>query len=236
VTGVREPDEPDRQPADVASDHNRLAPSIELADIRALLEAIAALESRVAELVTAANREHERAAFRESVIDRLHGENERLRRGELEALLEPVRGGLFRLHDMARRGATQWRAVPDLTRADGAALLDAVAEEAADVLVGVGVKRFEAVVGEAYDPGRHRPVAATPVAEAWRDNTVAEVRLAGFATVDAALAPAEPGVAAAEPGLTMTERVIRRADVVVARFDPAATGHDDQTGEGSRQR
>ncbi len=160
------------------------------------------IASTLDNLAAAIRQEHERAAFRESVIDRLHEENQRLRRGELEALLSPVRNGLFRLHDMARKAAAQVRSNPDSSPSSSpgstADLLDAVADEAVDILTGVGVERFETVVGEVYDPVRHRPVAAAAAANAVEDNTIAEVRAAGFATAD---------------------RVIRRADVVVARFE-----------------
>src|SRR5262245_43610275 len=65
--------------------------------VEALRQQVAALESRVDELVAAAGREQERAAFRESVIDRLHAENQTLRRGELDAMFQPVRDGVVAL-------------------------------------------------------------------------------------------------------------------------------------------
>jgi molecular chaperone GrpE (heat shock protein) len=163
--------------------------------------AVAELRSVLDDLVQEVRREHERAAFRESVIDRLHEENQRLRRGELEALLAPVRNGLFRVHDMARKAARQ--AAPASRSA--AQMLDAVADECVDVLTGVGVERFDAVVGERYDPARHRPVGAVPAEDALQDNTIAHARAAGFAT---------------------DQRVVRRADVVVARYEaPEGEGH-----------
>ncbi|HZM74301.1 MAG TPA: nucleotide exchange factor GrpE [Candidatus Limnocylindrales bacterium] len=159
------------------------------------------MRSILDDLVAEVRREHERAAFRESVIDRLHEENQRLRRGELEALLAPVRNGLFRVHDMARKAARQVSSTSD----NAAQLLDAVADECVDILTGVGVERFEAVVGERYDPARHRPVASARAEEALQDNTIAQSRTAGFAT---------------------DQRVIRRADVVVARYEaPEGEGH-----------
>jgi molecular chaperone GrpE (heat shock protein) len=165
-------------------------------ELGALREQITALTSRVDELVTAAGREQERAAFRESVIDRLHAENQLLRRGELDALFQPVRDGVVALHDLARRAAGQYRRTEAATAERGAALLDALAEEAADVLARLGVSRIEPVAGEVFDPGRHRGVATAPAEQPWQDNTVAEVSTTGFA---------------------LAEKVIRRAEVVVAR-------------------
>ena len=167
--------------------------SDELAGLQAQ---ITALTSRVDELVTAAGREQERAAFRESVIDRLHAENQVLRRGEMDALFQPVRDGVVALHDLARRAAGQYRRTEAPTAERGAALLDTLAEEAADVLARLGVSRIEPVAGEVFDPARHRGVGTALADQPWQDNTVAEVSATGFA---------------------LAEKVIRRAEVVVAR-------------------
>jgi molecular chaperone GrpE (heat shock protein) len=165
-------------------------------DLDALRGQIATLESRVDELVGAAAREHERAAFRESVIDRLHAENQLLRRGELDAMFQPVRDGVVALHDLARRAAAQYRRVEAATAEQGAALLDTLAEEASDVLARLGVSRIEPVCGELFDPARHRGVGTAPAQHPWQDNTIVDVNATGFA---------------------LAEKVIRRAEVVVAR-------------------
>jgi len=157
---------------------------------------ITTLQSRVDELVNAAAREHERAAFRESVIDRLHSENQLLRRGELDAMFQPVRDGVVALHDLARRAAAQYRRVDAASAEQGAALLDTVAEEAADVLARLGVSRIEPVAGELFDPVRHRGVGTASAEHPWQDNTIVDVSATGFA---------------------LAEKVIRRAEVVVAR-------------------
>jgi molecular chaperone GrpE (heat shock protein) len=183
----------DRPAPDELSDVDAARQLPEVLDgLRRAVEALGSLPSTVAALVGTAEKEHERAAFRESVIDQLHTENQRLRRGELESLLEPVRGGLFRLHDMARRAAEQCRTAGQ----GGAELLDAVADEAADVLLSVGVERYDAIPGEAYDAIRHRSVGAVTVDESARDRTVFEARSAGFTA----------------PG----GRVVRKANVVIA--------------------
>ncbi|OLT32644.1 nucleotide exchange factor GrpE [Actinomadura sp. CNU-125] len=127
-------------------------------------DALAGLSARL-------DREHERAAHRESVIDRLHEENQRLRRGELHAMLEPVRVALYRVHDQARRLAT--------ADAGTAGLLDALADDVADALARLGVERFRAEPGQPYDPSRHRPVAVAAVGPG-RHDTVVEARSDGF--------------------------------------------------------
>jgi molecular chaperone GrpE (heat shock protein) len=175
--------------------------------LASLREQIAALESRVDDLVAAAARDQERAAFRESVIDRLHAENQTLRRGELDAMFQPVRDGVVALHDLARRAAGQYRRTDQPTADRGAALLDAVAEEAADVLSRLGVSRIDPVAGEVFDPVRHRGVGTAAAEHPWQDSTVADVSATGFA---------------------LAEKVIRRAEVVVARYDLARGPEEGQ--------
>ncbi|WP_064743427.1 nucleotide exchange factor GrpE [Actinomadura rifamycini] len=157
----------------------------------------AEVRDALAGLAARLDREHERAAHRESVIDRLHEENQRLRRGELHAMLEPVRAALYRVHDQARRLA----AAEDAGAT--ADLLDALADDVADALARLGVERFRAEPGQPYDPSRHRPVAVAAVAEPGRDGTVVEARSDGF-----------------EEG----GRVLRKAAVCVGRLEPRPNG------------
>ncbi|MFC5753947.1 nucleotide exchange factor GrpE [Actinomadura rugatobispora] len=138
-----------------------------------IIEAIAALSERL-------EREHERAAHREAIIDRLHEENQVLRRGELQSAFEPVRAALYRLHDMARREAARWAAPEPPGPAHAAALFTAVADEVADALARTGADRFTVEPGAPYDPVRHRPVAAEQVADPAAAGTVLAVRSDGF--------------------------------------------------------
>ncbi|MBE1537402.1 nucleotide exchange factor GrpE [Actinomadura algeriensis] len=158
-------------------------------------DALAGLSARL-------DREHERAAHRESVIDRLHEENQRLRRGELQAMLEPVRVALYRVHDQARRLATA-------DESGAASVLDALADDVADALARLGVERFRAEPGQPYDPSRHRPVAVAAVGPA-RDGTVVEARSDGF-----------------EEG----GRVLRKAAVSVGRHEAETNGEPEPADE-----
>jgi molecular chaperone GrpE (heat shock protein) len=162
-------------------------------------DALAGLAARL-------DREHERAAHREAVIDRLHEENQRLRRGELQHLLEPVRTALYRVHDQARRESGRLAAPgaagpPDPGQT--ALLLAALADDVADALARLGVERFTVEPGAPYDASRHRPVAVTPVADPLRDGTVTDVRSDGF-----------------EQG----GKVLRKAEVSVGKLDRGAGG------------
>ncbi|MFC0040233.1 nucleotide exchange factor GrpE [Actinomadura rayongensis] len=159
-----------------------------------ILAALAALGSRL-------DREHERAAHREAVIDRLHEENQRLRRGELEGALEPLRAALYRCHDLARREARRWAGDEPPDPAGAAAVLAALADDIADALARSGVERFTAAPGEPYDASRHRPVAVETVADAELDGMITAVSGDGF---------------------ERDGRVVRKAEVSVARTVPAA--------------
>lgn len=169
------------------------------AEVRA---ALAGLSARL-------DREHERAAHREAVIDRLHEENQRLRRGELRGMLEPVRAALFRLHDEARRAAERLARPDDPPEpARTAELLTAVADEIADALARIGVERFTAEPGDPYDAARHRPVEAAAVTDPGLADTVVTVRADGF---------------------EQDGRVLRKAEVAVGRFGGNGTGGTGQT-------
>ncbi|TDE36385.1 nucleotide exchange factor GrpE [Actinomadura sp. 6K520] len=175
----------------------------------------AEVRDALAGLAARLDREHERAAHREAVIDRLHEENQRLRRGELQAMLEPVRAALFRLHDQARRESCRL-ADPDLADPPDpkqtALLLEAVADDVADALARLGVARFTVEPGAPYDASRHRPVAVTPVDDPMRDGTVTTVQSDGF---------------------EQSGKVLRKAAVGVGKLDGAADKTDDDPGTGS---
>ncbi|MGJ6967794.1 nucleotide exchange factor GrpE [Streptosporangium sp. G11] len=159
-----------------------------------VLEALTHLAEQVA-------REHERAAHREQIIDRLHAENQELRHGLLQEALTPVRAGLYRLYDSVHREAARWRGPKTPSAEHVGALLEAITEEVAEVLARTGAERVEAAPGDPYDTALHRPVRTEPV-EAGRDGLVVAVLADGFATPD---------------------RVLRKAGVVVGRT-PAGAG------------
>lgn len=137
-------------------------------------------------------REHERAKHREEIIDRLHEENQQLRRGELQQMHEPVRNALYRLYDLVRRAEQD---PPEAGHI--AALLSAIGDELAEALGRTGVERFQVAAGERFDNSLHRPVGAQTVADPELDGTVAEVCSDGF---------------------KRGEQTVRRAEVRVAKY------------------
>lgn len=165
----------------------------------AVADELRVIRSGITELCVSMAREHERAAFREELIERLHTENQTLRRSEVEATLEPVRSGLYRLLDLARRESTRWAAVPDAdeTIRQVGQMYTAFAEEVVEVLGRTGVEPFEVAPGTAYDESLHRPVESVVVADPAWHGTVIEMMTNGF---------------------LRGEKVARRADVVVGRY------------------
>ncbi|WP_214110314.1 nucleotide exchange factor GrpE [Acrocarpospora catenulata] len=137
-------------------------------------------------------REHERAAHRELIIDRLHAENQELRRGLLHEAMTPVRSGLYRLYDTVRREAA--RLDGDGGQGHLAPLLDAIAEEVAEVLARTGAERLEVGPGDRYDPALHRPVRTEPGPE----GVITAVLQDGFR-------------------LAEQDRILRKAQVAVGR-------------------
>ncbi|WP_233358781.1 nucleotide exchange factor GrpE [Thermomonospora amylolytica] len=169
-------------------------------------QAPARVAAELARLAAAVEREHERAAHREAVIDRLHQDVQTLRRGELHAMFDPVRAVLFRLHDLTAREARRWAEDPP-DPAHAAALLAAVSDEIAEALARTGAERFATRPGDRYDPARHRPVGTEPVADPALDGTVVGVCADGFERAG---------------------RVVRKAEVRVGRHRaPDADGDGD---------
>lgn len=186
----------------------------ELVVIRAQLAALSRMPDRLADVHTAIAREQERAAFREEIIDKLHTENQQLRRSELEATLEPVRAGLYRLYDFARREADRWALAGRGERPEDVpvgsdaslyamfanqvgSLFAAFSEETVEVLGRTGVEPFDVAKGERYDMSLHRPVDTIQTSDPQWDGLVVETVSSGF---------------------VRGEQIARRADVVVAQL------------------
>ncbi len=104
---------------------------------------------RSAGLAARLDREHERAAHREAVIDRLHEENQRLRRGELQGCWSRPRGAVPAARPGAPRvrPARRARAGRTARPRQTALLLAALADDVADALARLGVERFTVEAG-----------------------------------------------------------------------------------------
>jgi molecular chaperone GrpE len=163
-------------------------------------ELIAEIAASVRELAHSSERYHARAQQRESVIDHLSAELERLRRGERRGLLRPLLVEICRLRNDLLRQAGELPADFDAERA--ALLLRSYAESAELALENSGVVAFAPDGGDAFDPRMHRRVGGEPAGDPALVGRIARVRRDGYLDVDAGspIAPAEVVVFAAAAG------------------------------------
>ncbi len=129
---------------------------------------LAGVEKQLAEF-------HRRAAHRESVIDRLHEENQEFRGGLGRIILEPVVTDLIRLYDQLSRESRRLE-----SNGQDGQLMGSFAEDVAQILDRCGIEIFSAQPGDPFEPDRHKPLAVVACDDEARHNTVAEVLAAGF--------------------------------------------------------
>jgi len=117
----------------------------------ALLAAISETLERVA---VSSERYHARAEQREGVIDHLHAEVDRLRRGERRGLLRPLLVEICRLRNDLLRQAEDLPADFDAGRAR--LLLRSYADSVELALEDSGVATFAPEQGDQFEPRLHR--------------------------------------------------------------------------------
>jgi hypothetical protein len=123
---------------------------------------------------------HRRSAHRETVIDRLHAENQQFRDGLRRVVLEPVVTDLVRLYDSMVREADRVAAADPQT----GRILASYADEVELAVERCGYQLFPAVPGEAYQSGRHAPVGTVTTADQALDDTVADSVSAGLVEIE----------------------------------------------------
>lgn len=152
--------------------------------LRELAEAVQGLNDRLRD-------EHERAAHRETVIDRLHDENLSLRSGESARMLDPVVRDLIRLYDELERTAQAWVLRTEITPSEAADAFASLAIETELILSRQGVDRFAAKTGDAFARAEQRAVAAVPADDRTLDGDIARVLRSGFRSGERVVRPAE---------------------------------------------
>jgi molecular chaperone GrpE len=141
-----------------------------------------AVRSELAGLRAQVGREHDRAAAREQIIDRLHAENQSLRAGERQLLLRPLLTDLQRLrHELIRQAD---RLPAQFSAAQAAELLRSYAYNLELTLERGGIAVLLPEPGAAFDPSLHRAVGTVPVDDPGRNARVAEVVLDGYRDVE----------------------------------------------------
>lgn len=153
-------------------------------------------EPEIAEVLAGIRAEltglHEQSKFLNEVIDRLHTENERLRRAEARSAIQPALRELIKLADDWRSRAVAAGENRDLARMCGE-----VVEDVTMILDRQGVEEFHAESGAGFDRHRHRAVGTRQIDDEALDGVVAEAR---------------------RPGYLSDGRVVRFAEVVVYKF------------------
>ena len=136
------------------------------------------------------------------VIDRLHADNERLRRGESAALLQPLFRDLIKMSDDWLARAKVWENKEDSTASvkDVAKACRETAEDAQLILERHGIEAFVPHIGEPFDRRLHRAVGKKASAEPALDGCIAAIRRTGY---------------------HQGERVLRHAEVIVHRCEPS---------------
>lgn len=143
---------------------------------------LAAMEATLAEVSQRLASENDRALARERVIDRQHGEIERLRSIERAGRMRPVITDLCRLRNgLLRQAAT----VPaEMTGPQVTNLLESFAATVEETLERCGITITPCEVGAAFVPSSQQVAAVAEIDDPQRDGTVAEVIQDGYAEID----------------------------------------------------
>jgi molecular chaperone GrpE len=141
------------------------------AELRDVAERLRLIEQQGSEF-------HRRSAHRESVIDRLHAENQELESAISRSALEPVAADLLRLFDaLGREAARLTGAPPDPAAPD---LLWRFAEDVELILDRCGFEPVTAVAGDRLTVGEHAVSSVADTADQGLDGTVAQVIASGM--------------------------------------------------------
>jgi hypothetical protein len=162
-------DPPDGSPSDRSTSDSPAS------DTAVLAERVAELTAAVAALDGLRRADHDRAAARDRVIDRLHEENQRLRAGERLLLLRPILTDLHRLRDDLLRQAASLPA--EFTGPRAAGLLESFAATVEQALERGGIRVVRPAVDSAFEPVGQR-VTATETTDVADLDVVADRMLA----------------------------------------------------------
>jgi molecular chaperone GrpE len=143
------------------------------------------------ELADSSERYHVRAEHREGVIDHLHSEVDRLRRGERRALLRPLLVEMCRLRNDLLRQADDLP--PDFDAERARVLLRSYADSMELALEDNGVVTYAPEEGTTFEPRMQRRVGGEPTSDPAVAGRVARVRRHGYLDVEAntPITPAE---------------------------------------------
>lgn len=168
--------------------------------LRELTEAVEALRDEFRHRMQAYDHQH-------MLVDKLHGENEQLRRAELERSRDPVVRDLICLADTCLRNGRAWLQREAVTPSDVDRVLREVTDEVVLILERQGVETFKPEEGTKFDRREARVVHSANTSDASLNGVVAEVL---------------------KPGYRIGNRVLRYCEVAVWAFVvPPATDPTD---------
>jgi molecular chaperone GrpE (heat shock protein) len=153
---------------------------------------------------------HEQSRFLNQILDRLHAENERLRRAESQKSLPPVVREMIKLADDWRSRGAVLRSRTEPSGAEPAQLCDEIVEDISMILDRQGIEEFRPEPGATFDRHEHRAVGTRGTHDRTLDGTVAEMR---------------------RPGYRVDGRVMRFAEVVVFKSTCPGSGADSGPGD-----
>lgn len=145
---------------------------------------------------------------RETVIDRLHQENQRLKQGEIQQALLPVFRDLIRLYDDLNTTVSKYAGDPAARDGKLVRDLDCYKETVGDILYRYGVEPVEVKTGEDFNPKEHKAVAVAPAETAQQDRKISKIIRNGFKT---------------------ETKIIRNAEVEVYRYSAPMTAENLET-------
>ena len=140
------------------------------------------------------------------LLDKLHDENEQLRRAEVERSRDPVVRDLISLADTCLRNGRAWEQRDAVTPGDVYRVLREVADDVELILERQGVETFKPEQGASFDRREHRVVRSADISNASLNGVIAEVL---------------------KPGYRMGNRIIRYCEVVVWAFVATPAGPAD---------
>jgi molecular chaperone GrpE (heat shock protein) len=117
---------------------------------------------------------------RESVIDRLHRENQKLKQGELQQAVLPIFRDLIRLYDDLKSTASKYSDQEGAGNENVVKDLSCYGETVIDILYRYGVEKIEARAGDDFSSKEHKAVAAAPTAEQGQDRKISRIIRDGF--------------------------------------------------------
>lgn len=128
------------------------------------------------------------------LVDKLHEENEQLRRAELERARDPVVRDLISLADTCLRNGRAWLQREAVTPSDIDRVLREVTADVELILQRQGVETFNPEVGTKFDRREARVVRSANTSDASLDSVVAEVLKSGYRMGDRVLRYCEVAV------------------------------------------